>query len=100
MKWEDFFAPLDDRLLIEVVGESDMTPGGLYIPETVEERPQKGKVVAVGRGHQDVKGRTRPMDVQVGDTILFPKFAGTSWEMNGVTVLIMREGDVLGVTNS
>lgn len=100
VKWEDFFSPLDDRLLVEAIGESDRTPGGLYIPETVEDKPQMGRVVAIGRGHQNRKGRVRPMDVQVGDQVLFPKFAGMTFEMNGVTVLVLREGDLLGVANS
>lgn len=100
VKWDDFFSPLDDRLLVQVTGDSDRTAGGLYIPETVEDKPQMGTVVAIGRGHQNRKGKVRPMDVKVGDRVLFPKFSGMTFEMNGVTVLVLREGDLLGVKNS
>lgn len=97
--WSDQFCPLDDRLVIEIGGESNVTPGGIIIPDTVSERPQSGKVVAVGRGHRSLKGRVRPMDVKVGDRVLFPKFAGNEIEMSGQKLLILREGDLLGIAN-
>ncbi len=92
------FQPLDDRILVERAGESNMTPGGLYIPDTVSERPTKGVVKAVGRGHQDKKGRVQPLDVKVGDTVLFTSYAGTEVEFGGETYLILRETDLLGVS--
>lgn len=94
------FVPLDDRILIERAGTSDRTAGGLYIPDTVSERPNKGKVIAVGRGHRDAKGRTRPLDVKVGDTVLFTGYAGSEVEFDGATYMIMRESDLLGVSQS
>lgn len=91
------FNPLDDRILVEPLAESDRTPGGLYIPDTATEKPTKGRVVAVGRGHRDAKGRTRPLDVKVGDQVLFTKWAGSEVSLNGTTYSIMRESDLLGV---
>lgn len=93
-----FLTPLDDRILVEKLGASDRTPGGLYIPDMAQERPNKGKVVAVGHGRRDKKGRVRPLDVQVGDVVLFTQWAGGEIELDGSTYLIMREGDVLGVS--
>lgn len=98
--WKNFFSPLDDRILVEVDLFTNRTPGGLYIPDTVEDKPQGGVVVAVGRGHRDNKGRVRPLDVKIGDKVLFPKFSGTTLEFGGMSVLVLREGDLLGVTNS
>lgn len=92
-----FLTPLDDRILVEKLGASDRTPGGLYIPDMAQERPNKGKVVAVGHGRRDKKGRVRPLDVQVGDVVLFTQWAGGEIELDGATFLIMRETDVLGV---
>ena len=92
------FQPLDDRILVERAGESNMTPGGLYIPDTVSERPTKGVVKAVGRGHQDKNGRVQPLDVKIGDTVLFTNYAGTEVEFGGETYLILRETDLLGVS--
>lgn len=95
---EFVFQPLDDRILVERAGESNMTPGGLYIPDTVLERPTKGVVKAVGRGHQDKKGRIQPLEVKVGDTVLFTSYAGAEVEFGGETYLILRETDLLGVS--
>lgn len=92
-----FLTPLDDRILVEKLGASDRTPGGLYIPDMAQERPNKGKVVAVGHGRRDKKGRVRPLDVQVGDVVVFTQWAGGEIELDGATFLIMRETDVLGV---
>lgn len=93
-----FLMPLDDRLLVEKLVASDRTPGGLYIPDMAQERPTKGKVIAVGSGHRDAKGRIRPLDVKVGDVVLFTQWAGGEIELDGSTYLIMREGDLLGVS--
>lgn len=90
--------PLDDRLLVEKLVASDRTPGGLYIPDMAQERPTKGKVIAVGSGHRDAKGRIRPLDVKVGDVVLFTQWSGSEIELDGTTYLIMRETDLLGVS--
>lgn len=93
-----FLMPLDDRLLVEKLVASDRTPGGLYIPDMAQERPTKGKVIAVGKGHRDAKGRIRPLDVKVGDVVLFTQWSGSEIELDGATFLIMRETDLLGVS--
>lgn len=92
------FKPLDNRLVVEVKGASDRTPGGLYIPDTVTaERPHAGYVLAVGRGHLSKKGKLKPMDVKVGDEVVFATYAGTEAMVDGHPVLILREEDILGV---
>lgn len=93
-----FLMPLDDRLLVEKLVASDRTPGGLYIPDMAQERPTKGKVIAVGSGHRDAKGRIRPLDVKIGDVVLFTQWSGSEIELDGTTYLIMRETDLLGVS--
>lgn len=93
------FNPLDDRILIERVTLNEKTAGGLYIPDSAQQKPTKGRVVAVGRGHCDAKGRVQPCDVKVGDTVLFTAWAGAEIELDGTTYVIMREPDLLGVTN-
>ncbi len=80
-----------------MAGVSEKTAGGLFIPGTVSERPQKGEVLASGRGRRNKKGQVRPLDVKVGDTVLFPKFAGTTIEVSGEELLILREDEVLGI---
>ena len=94
------FSPLDDRILVERVAGEERTAGGLYIPDTAQEKPTTGRVVAVGRGHRDAKGRTRPCDVKVGDTVLFTAWSGAEIEVDGAKYVIMRETDLLGVTNT
>lgn len=98
--WSLVFSPLDDRVVVQAVEASNVTAGGIIIPDSVNEKPQVGTVVAVGRGHRSVKGRVRPVDVKVGDRVLFPKYAGDQIEVDGQKLLILREGDVLGVTNA
>lgn len=93
------FNPLDDRIVIERVIGEEKTPGGLYIPDSAQEKPTTGRVVAVGRGHRDAKGRIRPCDVKIGDTVLFTAWSGSEIELEGVKYVIMREPDLLGVTN-
>lgn len=92
------FNPLDDRIVIERVVGEQRTAGGLYIPDSAQEKPTTGRVVAVGRGHRDAKGRIRPCDVKVGDTVLFSAWAGTEIEVEGAKYVVMREPDLLGVT--
>ena len=91
------FSPLDDRVLIRREGASDRTPGGLYIPESASDRPLRGKVLAIGPGRRNKKGQIRPMDVQVGDQIIFSDYAGVSVHWQGEDLLILREEEILGV---
>ncbi len=94
------FSPLDDRILIERTTLPGKTAGGLYIPDSAQEKPTKGRVVAVGRGHRDAKGRVRPCDVKIGDNVLFTAWSGAEIELDGTTYVILREPDLLGVTNA
>jgi chaperonin GroES len=89
--------PLNDRLLILRVDEEAKSPGGIIIPDTAKEKPQRGKVVAAGPGKMDDDGQRTPMDVKVGDHILFSKYAGTEIKIDGVEHLFMSEDDILGV---
>ena len=89
--------PLGSRLVIEPIEQEEVTAGGIVLPETAKEKPQKGTVIAVGPGDRDEDGKRIPMDVQVGDTVLFAKYAGTEIKYNGKKLLIMRESDVLAI---
>lgn len=91
------FTPLEDRILVERLGASDKTPGGIYIPDTAKERPSKGRVLAIGGGKYDKKGRRGVLDVKVGDVVLFTQWSGNELEINREKLLIMRESDILGV---
>jgi chaperonin GroES len=89
--------PLHDRILVQRVDEETKTKGGIIIPDTAKEKPQEGKVVAVGAGKVNEDGTTRPMDVKSGDRILFSKYAGTDVKVDGEDLIIIREDDVLGI---
>jgi chaperonin GroES len=89
--------PLQDRLLVKRLDQEEKTAGGIYIPDTAKEKPQMGEVVAVGKGRIKEDGSVQPLDVKVGDKILFSKYAGTEVKLNGSDYLIMREDDVLGI---
>jgi chaperonin GroES len=89
--------PLQDRLIVERLEGEEKTASGLYIPETAKEKPQQGKVIAVGKGKVHEDGTIRPVDLKEGDKILFGKYAGTEIKIDGNDYLIMREDDVLGV---
>ncbi len=89
--------PLNDRLLVVRVEEEQKTKGGIIIPDTAKEKPMEGKVVAVGSGKLDEKGKRVPLDVKVGDRVLFSKYAGTEIKIDSVEHLFMREDDILGV---
>ncbi|NJL24429.1 MAG: co-chaperone GroES, partial [Calothrix sp. SM1_5_4] len=78
-------------------GASDRTPGGIFIPDMAAERPIRGRVVAKGPGHRNKKGHLRPLDVGVGDTVLFPQYGGTKVTFEGEEYLILREDDLLGI---
>ena len=89
--------PLNDRVLVTRIEEEEKTKGGIIIPDTAKEKPQEGKVVAVGEGKRNEKGERIAMDVKQGDRVLFGKYAGTEIKIAGVEHLIMREDDILAV---
>jgi chaperonin GroES len=88
--------PLHDRIIVKRLEEEEKSKGGIIIPDTAKEKPQQGKVIAVGAGKKE-DGKVLPLDVKAGDTILFAKYAGTEIKLDGVDHLILREEDVLGV---
>ncbi|AFY02946.1 chaperonin [Bdellovibrio bacteriovorus str. Tiberius] len=96
-----FVTPLDDRLMVQVSGAEKMTAGGLYIPDSVADTSgnMQGFVVAVGRGHMNKKGHVRPMDVQVGDKVVFSEYAGSKIKIQNEDLIILREADVMGVVS-
>src|SRR5690349_7985191 len=89
--------PLQDRLIVERIEGEEKTTSGLYIPDSAKEKPQQGKVVAVGKGKIREDGTIQPLDLREGDRILFGKYSGTEIKIDGNELLIMREDDVLGV---
>jgi len=89
--------PLQDRVIVKRIEEEEKTKGGIIIPDTAKEKPQQGKVVAVGKGKVGEDGKVTPLDVKVGDRILFGKYAGSEVKLDGEEHLIMREDDILGV---
>jgi len=91
--------PLSDRILVERVEENEKTKGGIIIPDTAKEKPAEGKVVASGNGRMGEDGKLLPMDVKVGDRVLFSKYGGTEVKVDGIDYLIMRQDDVLGVVD-
>ena len=91
------FRPLHDRVVIERIDAEAKTAGGIIIPDTAQEKPQQGKVIAVGPGGRDESGKLTPIDVKVGDRILFGKWSGTEIPLDGEDLLVMKESDVMGV---
>jgi chaperonin GroES len=91
------FRPLHDRVVLTRIDAEEKTAGGIIIPDTAKEKPQQGKVVAVGPGGRDESGKLIPIDVKVGDRVLFGKWSGTEVKIEGVEYLIMKESDVMGV---
>jgi len=91
--------PLHDRILVRRVTEDEKTTGGIIIPESAKEKPQRGEIVAVGKGRITDDGKTMPLDVKAGDRILFGKYSGTEFKLDGKEFLMMREEDILGVLN-
>jgi chaperonin GroES len=89
--------PLHDRILVKRTAEDEKTAGGLFIPDSAKEKPQRGEIVAAGKGRITEDGKTLPLEVRVGDKILFSKYAGTEIKLDGSEFLMMREEDVLGV---
>jgi chaperonin GroES len=91
------FRPLHDRILVRRIEAEEKTAGGIIIPDTAKEKPQEGEVVAVGPGGRADNGQLQPLDVKVGDRILFGKWSGTEIKLDGEDLLIMKESDVMGV---
>ncbi len=89
--------PLQDRILVKRIEEEEKTKGGIIIPDTAKEKPQEGKVIAVGNGKIGDDGKVQPLDVKKGDKLLFSKYAGTEVNLDGEEHLIIREDDVLGI---
>lgn len=89
--------PLGDRIVIKVIEDTEQTSGGIFIPDSAKEKPQKGEVVAVGLGKMNEKGEREPMDVKVGDTVLYAKYAGTDVKMDGTEYKILSIKDALAV---
>jgi chaperonin GroES len=91
------FRPLHDRILVRRIEAEEKTAGGIIIPDTAKEKPQEGEVVAVGPGARDDSGQLQPLDVKLGDRILFGKWSGTEIRLDGEELLIMKESDVMGI---
>jgi len=89
--------PLQDRIIVKRIEEEEKSKGGIIIPDTAKEKPQEGKVVAVGKGKINEDGKITPVDVKVNDRVLFGKYSGTEINIDGQEHLIMREEDILGV---
>lgn len=89
--------PLQDRLIVERLAPEEKTSGGIILPDNAQERPQRGRIIAVGKGKVREDGTVTPLDCKEGDEILFGKYSGTEVKVDGVEYLIMREDDVLGV---
>jgi chaperonin GroES len=91
------FRPLHDRVVVKRIEEEAKTPGGIIIPDTAKEKPQQGEVIAVGPGARDETGKINPLDVKVGDRVLFGKWSGSEVKIDGEELLIMKESDILGI---
>ncbi|APH73370.1 co-chaperone GroES [Aquibium oceanicum] len=91
------FRPLHDRILVRRIEAEEKTAGGIIIPDTAKEKPMEGEIVATGPGARDEAGKVQPLDVKVGDRILFGKWSGTEIRIEGEDLLIMKESDVMGV---
>jgi chaperonin GroES len=91
------FRPLHDRVLVKRVKEEEKSKGGIIIPDTAKEKPQEGKIVAVGSGVRAEDGKVTPLDVKAGDRVLFGKWSGTEVTIEGEELIIMKESDILGI---
>ena len=91
------FRPLHDRVVVKRVDEDTKTKGGIIIPETAQEKPMQGKIIAVGPGARDESGKLVPLDVKKGDTVFFGKWSGAEVKIDGDELLIMKESDIMGV---
>ena len=91
------FKPLGGRVLVEPIEQEEVTAGGIVLPETAKEKPQQGKVLAAGPGARDDEGKRIAMDVKAGDKVLYAKYSGTEFKMDGKKLLILRESDLLAI---
>ncbi|NQT46567.1 MAG: co-chaperone GroES [Candidatus Omnitrophica bacterium] len=91
--------PLADRVLLKVLEAKETTKGGIVLPDSAKEKPQEGKIVAVGTGRIDDDGKMTPLQVKKGDTVLFGKYSGTELEVDGEEYLMVKEEDILGIVN-
>jgi chaperonin GroES len=94
------FRPLHDRVVVRRVDQEEKSKGGIIIPDTAQEKPQEGEVVAVGPGARDEQGKVHALDVKVKDRILFGKWSGTEIKLDGVDYLVMKESDIMGVVDA
>lgn len=92
--------PLHDRILVRRTAEEEKTAGGLFIPDTAKEKPQRGEIVACGKGRVTEDGKVLPLEVKIGDKVLFGKYSGSELKLNGEEFLMMKEEDILGVINN
>ena len=91
------FRPLHDRVAVEPIEKEEKTAGGIIIPDAAKEKPMQGKIVAVGKGSKNDKGEVTPLDVKIGDVVLYGKWAGTEVEVGGKKLMIMKESDIMGI---
>ena len=91
------FRPLHDRVVVKRIEAEEKTAGGIIIPDTAREKPQQGQIIAAGPGGRDEAGKLIPIDLKVGDKVLFGKWSGTEVKLNGEDLLIMKESDIMGV---
>ncbi|MGD9914711.1 MAG: co-chaperone GroES [Rhizobiaceae bacterium] len=91
------FRPLHDRVVVRRVDSEEKTKGGIIIPDTAKEKPQEGEIIAVGSGARDEAGKLVPLDVKVGNRVLFGKWSGTEVKLDGEDLLIMKESDIMGI---
>jgi len=91
--------PLHDRVIVQRIKEEEKTKGGIIIPDTAKEKPQQGKIIAVGKGKKGDDGKIIPLELKAGDTVLFGKYSGSEIKVEGVEYLIMREDDILGIVD-
>jgi chaperonin GroES len=89
--------PLQDRVLVERLDQEEKSSGGIIIPDTAQEKPMEGKVMAVGKGNRNEEGKIFPLDVKKGDRILFGKWSGTEAKLDGKDLIVMKESDIMGV---
>ena len=94
------FRPLHDRVVVKRIDAEEKTKGGIIIPDTAKEKPQEGEIVAVGAGARDEQGKLVPLEVKVGDRVLFGKWSGTEVKIDGEDLLIMKESDIMGVVEA
>ncbi len=92
--------PLGDRILVKPIEKEEKTKSGIYLPDTAKEKPQEGEVIAVGPGRYDEAGKRIPMDLKVGDTVIYAKYGGTEIKVDDVEMMILRESDILAKKSS